>query len=188
MEIAARLVQELDQSPAANGTVVRMFKIEHADVAEVVDALAKVFASPVRSAARRQGRAGAASVDGSGDAAGPAVVARDAVPAPSSSRPPRRDGGDSQGRPGLDQVRGRANIPIRHTRQRRRRKSPSMLTEVVKSKERTGAAEEPPVVSGDASSNALVLPDAGEVDELIAMARKLDRRPWTRPATSLPAA
>ncbi len=69
MELAARLVQELDQSPASGAQSVKMFRLKQAEVNEVVDALRGVFSS---------GQGGAAAGAGTGRAARAAAAAAQA--------------------------------------------------------------------------------------------------------------
>ncbi len=63
MELAARLIEELDQAPAAGATEVRMFKIKNADVTEVAETISRLFAGK-RGAVRRPGRRGQAADKG----------------------------------------------------------------------------------------------------------------------------
>ena len=57
MELAARLIEELDQAPAVGATEVRIFKVKNADVTEVAEAVSQLFAGK-RAAVRRPGRRG----------------------------------------------------------------------------------------------------------------------------------
>ncbi len=63
MELAARLIEELDQAPVVGATEVRIFKVKNADVTEVAEAVSRLFAGQ-RAAVRRPGRRGQAADKG----------------------------------------------------------------------------------------------------------------------------
>jgi len=57
MELIVKIIEQLDQESAPASLAVRMFKIQHAEVSEVVAAVSTIFATSTRGPARR-GRAG----------------------------------------------------------------------------------------------------------------------------------
>ncbi len=58
MGLIANLVEQLDQEPAAGGSAVRMFPVEHAEVNEVADAVSRIFGSRRAPGGARGGQAG----------------------------------------------------------------------------------------------------------------------------------
>jgi len=74
MELIVKLVEELDQAPAAGGTAVRMFKIKHAEVPDVVGAVSQIFARPTRGGAAAPRGAQPAGVAVTGDESARMVI------------------------------------------------------------------------------------------------------------------
>ena len=78
MELIVKIVEELDQEPSVAAPAVRIFKIQHAEVSEVVAAVSTVFATSSRGPSRGgrggAGGAGAGAVVAGNEATGTVIV------------------------------------------------------------------------------------------------------------------